>query len=209
MITHCQALSLLLCRLVPQCLSTDLTVLKNMLNEGGNRFNLHQLLFSALSPPSRSTILSHFATEAASFSSLHSHMPIKVLSDIDDTLLSSFLDKRYPKHVLYPGVRQFFCELTRKNMGVYPSVKERAKSVAHSGGDCSNEREIDSVSVASPSVARKMAQLHNRVANKVDCVTENITTRASVTPQELTYPGRKLDPTNQATTLPSKQWKIQ
>ena len=51
----------------------------------------------------------------------------KVLSDVDDTLLSSGgrypagMDRRYGHHVLYPGVTRFYREL---DLGTHPSVDD-------------------------------------------------------------------------------------
>ena len=87
----------------------ELTKMKNMLNDVGNRFSLHQLMFQAMSSREREDVLQHFEQQQPA---LQSKRPIKVLSDIDDTLFSSWLDKRWPREIVYPGVRQFFVELT-------------------------------------------------------------------------------------------------
>ena len=91
----------------------ELTTMKNLLNDIGNQYNLHQLLFQALDNKNRATVLEHFQDQVKVMK--HSKRPIKVLSDIDDTLFSSWLDTRWPRHVVYPGVRQFFIELTKNN----------------------------------------------------------------------------------------------
>ena len=87
----------------------ELTKMKNMLNDVGTRFSLHQLMFQAMSSREREDVLQHFEQQQPA---LQSKRPIKVLSDIDDTLFSSWLDKRWPREIVYPGVRQFFVELT-------------------------------------------------------------------------------------------------
>jgi phosphatidate phosphatase APP1 len=154
-------------RLFESVSGAELTVLKNMLNEGGNRFNLHQLLFSAIPQPCRGAILSHFEAEAADVRLGTRPKPIKVLSDIDDTLFSSFLDKRYPKHIVYPGVRQFFAELTRDNAslsaaaaashptGVTPSSVDRGRG------------EVAAAITTATAVSEGLKDLHGRVASMV------------------------------------------
>ena len=94
----------------------ELQIFKNMLNDVGNKYNLHQLMFQTVAQPWRDTILSYFESQVAGQSS-NTRKPIKVLSDIDDTLFSSWLDKRWPREIVYPGVRTFFIELTRNNHG--------------------------------------------------------------------------------------------
>jgi hypothetical protein len=100
----------------------DLTIFKNMLNDVGTRYNLHQLIFQTLTEPWREQILSHFENQAGNIKrgardKEGNGKPIKVLSDIDDTLFSSWLDKRWPREIVYPGVRTFFVEITRNNNG--------------------------------------------------------------------------------------------
>jgi hypothetical protein len=91
----------------------ELKLLKNLLNDVGHKYNLHQLMFQTITEPWREDILLHFANQVAADDD--GTKPIKVLSDIDDTLFSSWLDKRWPREIVYPGVRSFFVELTRYN----------------------------------------------------------------------------------------------
>ncbi len=152
-------------RLFESVTGPELTVLKNMLNEGGNRFNLHQLLFSAVPVPCREAILSHFEADAASVILSKRRKPIKVLSDIDDTLFSSFLDKRYPKHIVYPGVRQFLAELTRDNLSLSSGSEEMPFFVADINGNNNDAARIASATTVS--VAEQLADLHSMVAETV------------------------------------------
>ena len=67
----------------------------------------------------RHELLQHFAYEAALLHADARHAaasgggggggashsaPLRVLSDIDDTLFAGWLDRRYPRRALYPGV---------------------------------------------------------------------------------------------------------
>jgi len=88
----------------------DLTALKNAIDEGGDVYDLHKLLFDDIDDRSvRTAILGHFRNESASAPSGE----LKVLSDIDDTFYANLKDTRFPKGTVYPGVRSFYEELDR------------------------------------------------------------------------------------------------
>jgi len=82
-------------------------------------FNLHNLYYRSLSEKSKEVFLLKLRSAYEEFKGdpKNSHSrPIKILSDIDDTFLSSGgsfgnVDSRYPKEVLYPAVTTFLKEL--------------------------------------------------------------------------------------------------
>lgn len=83
-----------------------LTALKNAIDAGDDYHDLHQLLYHDIDAPAlRQQLLGHFRD--------HSHPTgeLKVLSDIDDTFYCNWLDARYPKQTVYPGVRALYREL--------------------------------------------------------------------------------------------------
>jgi len=107
----------------------QLSQLKTMSDNKGDYYNMHKLIYNdILSKLVRKKILGHFQTEARKQAS---HMALrtarsklratrpwrKILSDVDDTLVSSGgsfpagCDRRYAKKVLYPGVLAFYREL--------------------------------------------------------------------------------------------------
>lgn len=83
----------------------DLTQLKNLVEAGGDLFNLQSLVFDTLNTTQRAQVLAHFAAEAVPTGE------VKLLSDIDDTVYASLNDPRFQKGALYPGVHAFFAAL--------------------------------------------------------------------------------------------------
>lgn len=113
----------------------DLSKLKTLMDAKGDYFSMSKLIFEDLrSETIRQDILSHIRREAA-VQQAHMQMGTKraklrqqfawrkVLSDVDDTLLSSGgsypagVDKRYGKKVVYPGVLAFYRELDLGTQG--------------------------------------------------------------------------------------------
>lgn len=87
----------------------ELTKLKNLLDRGDDHYDMHQLVHHDLDYPQyRDQILQHIADNASPTGQL------KVMSDIDDTFYANWVDDRYPKQCVYPGVRQFYAELDRR-----------------------------------------------------------------------------------------------
>ena len=107
----------------------DLSEIKTLTDAKGDYFCMNKLIFDDIrSETVRQDILNHIRKEGAL---QLSHMQLgtkraqqrqhmawrKVLSDVDDTLLSSGghypagIDKRYPRKVVYPGVLAFYREL--------------------------------------------------------------------------------------------------
>mmetsp|Transcript_50146 Transcript_50146/g.144500 ORF Transcript_50146/g.144500 Transcript_50146/m.144500 type:complete len:780 (-) Transcript_50146:9-2348(-) len=104
-----------------KCTSAEeLTTLKNLLDEGGDFYNLHKLVFSDLVEDLREDVLRHIEIEGATVRANSAVLLRKVLSDIDDTLFCSGghfpagVDKRFPKRQIYPGVLALFRELGRQ-----------------------------------------------------------------------------------------------
>jgi hypothetical protein len=85
----------------------DLSVLKRSIDYV---MDLTELLNKSEMPAEMTNdLITHFKANVGPLSRLH------VLSDIDDTLFSNLLDKRYPHKTVYPGVRQFYFELNAAN----------------------------------------------------------------------------------------------
>eukprot|EP00927_Polykrikos_kofoidii_P034290 TRINITY_DN29112_c0_g1_i1.p1 TRINITY_DN29112_c0_g1~~TRINITY_DN29112_c0_g1_i1.p1 ORF type:complete len:768 (+),score=51.07 TRINITY_DN29112_c0_g1_i1:44-2305(+) len=102
----------------------ELTALKNLVDGSNTYQNLYYLLYRDITKTSvRLSILAHFATQARQARvEADQRLGIKVLSDIDDTFYASGgkfpagCDKRYPKHVIYPGLLTFFDVLDKKRV---------------------------------------------------------------------------------------------
>lgn len=112
----------------------DLSELKTLTDAKGDYFSMNKLIYDDIRSESvRQTILSHFRREAA-VQQTYIQMGVrrknrvqmqwrKVLSDVDDTLLSSGgmypagVDKRYAKKTVYPGVLAFYRELDLGTVG--------------------------------------------------------------------------------------------
>jgi len=105
----------------------ELTLLKNMVDSGGDYQNLYKHIYKDLrvlpqNIVARRAILEHIQTEGLRTrrerqANLHKRPRIKIVSDIDDTLWSSGgrypagIDSRFPKGVIYPGVLALFREI--------------------------------------------------------------------------------------------------
>jgi hypothetical protein len=84
----------------------DLSALKNAIDAGEDRHTLHQLLYHDISDLGiRTELLTHFRVHAAPAGE------VKVLSDVDDTFYENWIDTRYPKKTVFPGVRALYREL--------------------------------------------------------------------------------------------------
>lgn len=107
----------------------DLSEIKSLTDAKGDYFSMNKLIFDDIkSETVRQDILAHFRKEGA-LQRAHMQMGTKraqrrqhmawrkILSDVDDTLVSSGgsypagIDKRYAKKVVYPGVLAFYREL--------------------------------------------------------------------------------------------------
>lgn len=86
-----------------------LTELKNRIDGATDRFDLQQLVFRDIETADlRSALLKHFQTQAGAPGDA-----VKVFSDIDDTFYVNWVDDRFPKKTVYPGVRAFYEELDK------------------------------------------------------------------------------------------------
>eukprot|EP00930_Biecheleria_cincta_P005592 TRINITY_DN10651_c0_g1_i1.p1 TRINITY_DN10651_c0_g1~~TRINITY_DN10651_c0_g1_i1.p1 ORF type:complete len:675 (-),score=95.56 TRINITY_DN10651_c0_g1_i1:686-2674(-) len=102
--------------LLQSCHGNDLVTLKTLIDGSGGYYNLHKLIFTDLTYTAiREEILEHFASEATTLrNSSGDCLGIKVLSDVDDTLLSSGgrfpagCHETFPRHVVYPGCLEFY-----------------------------------------------------------------------------------------------------
>ena len=82
----------------------ELTRLKNLIGDRTDRHDLEGLLYYDIDDESvRAEILAHFAAVAAKEASDE----VKVLCDIDDTLVCRLHDDRYPRGTVYPGAVAF------------------------------------------------------------------------------------------------------
>jgi len=99
----------------------QLSLLKNMLDSSGDFNNLYKFIYIDIADDAqRKKILKHIEKQGkitkANFE-LTGHRPLKVLSDVDDTMSSSGgsfpagADGRYPKHAIYPGVLALYREI--------------------------------------------------------------------------------------------------
>jgi phosphatidate phosphatase APP1 len=84
----------------------ELREVKRLLEPGEE--NLHHIVFSDLDEEHlRTQLTEHLARSADGLD----RPTLRVLSDIDDTVVCTLIDDRYPKGTLYPGVRAFYSEL--------------------------------------------------------------------------------------------------
>eukprot|EP00931_Biecheleriopsis_adriatica_P056940 TRINITY_DN33777_c0_g1_i1.p1 TRINITY_DN33777_c0_g1~~TRINITY_DN33777_c0_g1_i1.p1 ORF type:complete len:717 (-),score=135.84 TRINITY_DN33777_c0_g1_i1:230-2380(-) len=114
------------------CEGIELTRLKTLVDGSGGYQNLHKLIFVDVYDGSlRNEILEHFAAEAVSLRSAKGRgaIGVKVLSDVDDTLLSSGghfpagCDHSYPRRCVYPGCLRLFEELDIHNQLTFGRVR--------------------------------------------------------------------------------------
>jgi len=102
--------------LIVSCSGRDLTILKTLVDGGGDYFNLYKLVYSDIRPGVlRDEIVDHMQAQSwAVRRDNGGSVGIKVLSDVDDTLYSSGgkfpagCDKLYPPHTLYPGCLRLY-----------------------------------------------------------------------------------------------------
>jgi hypothetical protein len=105
-------------------------------------FDLSWFVYKVVQTPARYEILQHFAVDAALTSRRVRSLTretssssdsggaaatgatldstpayFQLLSDIDDTFYCSFLDRRYPRHCVYPGVVEFYSRTMRGQRG--------------------------------------------------------------------------------------------
>lgn len=104
-------------RIMQSVRGTDFTALKNLLDGSGGYQNLYKLLYVDLisGSPLQRRLLKHIEDQGrVARASGGGRLGIKVLSDVDDTLYCSGgsfpagCDRRFPKHMVYPGCLSLF-----------------------------------------------------------------------------------------------------
>ena len=106
----------------------ELTALKMHLDGTTDYHNLYKLVYTDVTDTDlRTEILNHIKNEGSKIAKLNSEKnlpsPMKILSDVDDTLWCSAgkwpagVDKAYPSHAVYPGALCFYEEIDMKGLG--------------------------------------------------------------------------------------------
>lgn len=140
---------------------SDLTALKNALDEGDDHRDLVQLVYSDIDDSTiRSSILVHFQHEAAS-APAHG---LKVLSDIDDTFYANWADERFPKKTVYPGVMQLYAELGGDVTFITARPMDRVGLIERATHVSLREKGLESVTVLSGSFRNLLG--NERIADK-------------------------------------------
>jgi hypothetical protein len=86
----------------------DLPLFKFALEYDGDYKDVAEYVFHDIDDKERQArIVDHFRTSPK-------QIGIKVLTDVDDTLLANLIDERYPKKTIYPGVLEFYDALKRE-----------------------------------------------------------------------------------------------
>lgn len=86
----------------------QLTALKNGIDRGSDKFDLFHLVYRTLDERKRKLVLDHIERvnrPAAAADPLQ--RPVKLLSDVDDTLFQGWKDAGFPSKSVYPGVLAF------------------------------------------------------------------------------------------------------
>jgi len=106
----------------------ELTVLKMHLDGTTDYHNLYKLVYTDVTDADlRKEIVDHIRGEGMKVAKLNQEKktapPVKVLSDVDDTLWCSGgrwpagIDKSFPRHAVYPGALAFYEEIDVKGLG--------------------------------------------------------------------------------------------
>jgi len=114
-------------KIIQSCKSSDLTLLKTLIDGSGGFQNFYKLVHSDItSKRLRNQIIEHVRYESDSYrAALGEPVATKVLSDLDDTLNCSGgapagADKQYPKKAVYPGCCPFYEAI----LGLTPELPE-------------------------------------------------------------------------------------
>ncbi|CAI5718151.1 unnamed protein product [Peronospora effusa] len=107
------------------------------------KFPMFDLIYHCIqSRIERETILTHFEAEAARFRTSSTYFaPIKLLCDIDDTMLAALFDTRYPELTVYPGVHQFAQELLRRSAMIAADYADQHSGYEHDDSDSDTDLE--------------------------------------------------------------------
>ncbi|GMF27315.1 unnamed protein product [Phytophthora lilii] len=121
-------------------------------NKVDAKFPMFDLIYHRIrSEAEREAILKHFEAEAAALrASSKFFPPIKLLCDIDDTMLAALFDTRYPELTVYPGVHQFAQELLRRSATISADSADR-----HSGYEREDSDDDDDLEAGTAASSKK------------------------------------------------------
>eukprot|EP00929_Paragymnodinium_shiwhaense_P065384 TRINITY_DN32784_c0_g1_i1.p1 TRINITY_DN32784_c0_g1~~TRINITY_DN32784_c0_g1_i1.p1 ORF type:complete len:775 (+),score=184.35 TRINITY_DN32784_c0_g1_i1:122-2446(+) len=117
-------------RIFLSCFGPELTELKNLIDSGGDYHNLYKLIYHDINDRSiRQQVLEHLRVQSAELRrELGGRVGLKVLSDIDDTVLCSGgqfpkgVDARFPRRIVYPGCLSLFKALDQASGDLQPGT---------------------------------------------------------------------------------------
>lgn len=130
-VSHKAVVSILL-----SCKRTELTAMKNILDSSGTYNNLYKLVYEDLANNTnlQKVVKDHIWEQGMGLrTDRGAAVGVKVLSDVDDTLYSSGgvfpagCDKRFPKHLVYPGCLPLFEILSRDIAGFEGEMRRATK----------------------------------------------------------------------------------
>ena len=75
--------------------------------QGADEFDLHHLVYKCLGEAPRAWLLAHFQRQAEALEAAFPNRPVKLLSDVDDTLYVHWCCKALPSDTVFPGVRSY------------------------------------------------------------------------------------------------------
>ncbi|KAH7488116.1 hypothetical protein PRIC1_007773 [Phytophthora ramorum] len=130
-------------------------------NKVDAKFPMFDLIYHRIrSETERDAILKHFEAEAAALrASPKFFPPLKLLCDIDDTMLAALFDTRYPELTVYPGVHQFAQELLQRSATISADT-----AGAHSGYEREHSDEEDEDLESGTKAGAKKPKTIQRVA---------------------------------------------
>ncbi|OWZ23851.1 hypothetical protein PHMEG_0001214 [Phytophthora megakarya] len=129
-------------------------------NKVDAKFPMFDLIYHCIrSEAEREVILKHFEAEAVALRvSSTFFAPIKLLCDIDDTMLAALFDTRYPELTVYPGVHQFAQELLRRSATISADAADQ-----HSGYERDDSDDEDDLEAGKTTSLKKIKNVQ-RVA---------------------------------------------
>lgn len=92
----------LITRILMSTKSEELYKLKVLIDNQNNPYDAEHLIYQTIRKSNRLKLLKYFKEQAKTI-----RTKIHLLSDIDDTLICNYKDKRFPKKITYPGVLTF------------------------------------------------------------------------------------------------------
>lgn len=111
-------------------------------NKVDAKFPMFDFMYHRIrSDAERELIFNHFEAQAAVLNGSANFLaPIKLLCDIDDTMLAALFDKRYPELTVYPGVHQFAQELLWRSAAISAETAD-----PHKGYDRDEIDDVDNI----------------------------------------------------------------